>query len=186
MPILGVGIDIVYAYRIAAVLNRRGKSFASRILSAQELPRWETLPSPESSRFLAVRSPAHACRYTADSDHSRRWCVKEAAYKALYPVARPTWKELTYQSPGKNNTRPILLYQPSFDRNARDLSGWRFHVSVSHDGDYICSSVVVEGQFCSMRKTTLSDAIGNRIILRTPTDTVSCRPRLPKNLSIHH
>lgn len=60
--------------------------------------------------------------------------MKEAAYKAMFPALRPTWKELTYHNAGKN-TKPQLLYQ------SRDV---KIHVSVSHDGDYVFTSVMVE------------------------------------------
>ena len=63
-----------------------------------------------------------------------RWSVKEAAYKAMFPALRPTWKELTYRNDGKN-PKPQLLYQST------DV---KIHASVSHDGDYVFTSVMVE------------------------------------------
>lgn len=69
----------------------------------------------------------------------RRWAVKEAAYKALYPAAKPTWKELTYRSLGsKPGPKPSLIYMPSSTKIGR------IHVSVSHDGDYVLAQVLVE------------------------------------------
>lgn len=71
------------------------------------------------------------------NDH--RWAVKEAAYKALYPL-RPTWKELTYTSfDPETGSKPTLAFQPGDGTVSSQL-----HVSVSHDGEYIVAHVVAE------------------------------------------
>lgn len=74
--------------------------------------------------------------------NGHRWAVKEAAYKALYPL-RPTWKELTYTTfDPQTGSKPALVFHPG----GRDVSGQRprLHVSVSHDGEYILAHVVTE------------------------------------------
>ncbi|EJD01323.1 4'-phosphopantetheinyl transferase [Fomitiporia mediterranea MF3/22] len=124
--ILGVGIDIVHLPRIASLVARRGSErLAQRILSPRELPHWR-LESKDAVRYLAVR-----------------FSVKEAAYKALYPV-RPTWKELSYLSFGNPvpDCKPSLLYEPA-SPSTNDQIG-KLHVSVSHDGEYVVSTVIAE------------------------------------------
>lgn len=67
--------------------------------------------------------------------------MKEAAYKALYPI-RPTWKEITYSSfNAAIHAKPTLVYRP-----IRDVVTPvdKLHVSVSHDGDYIFAQVIAE------------------------------------------
>ncbi|TFK43597.1 4'-phosphopantetheinyl transferase [Crucibulum laeve] len=128
MPILGIGIDLVHIPRISAILFRnKAERFATRILSEREFSEWQNLSDEDSVRakFLAVR-----------------WSVKEAAYKAIYPVARPTWKEFTYC--GLHTTcKPSLMYHPlSGKDNTRTIN--KIHVSVSHDGEYVYTSVIVE------------------------------------------
>ncbi|KAF8351520.1 4'-phosphopantetheinyl transferase [Amanita rubescens] len=126
MSILGIGVDVVHVPRVLALIHRRGpQKFASRILSSQEVTDWNALPPSMTpfarAQFLAVR-----------------WSIKEAAYKAVFPTLRPTWKELTYRSSSKCS-KPQLLY------HAQDVHPvGKFHVSASHDGDYIFTSVVVE------------------------------------------
>jgi holo-[acyl-carrier protein] synthase len=73
------------------------------------------------------------------------WGVKEAAYKALYPAVSPTWKELTYRGlDGEEGSRkPTLTYHPLLPYESKKVG--RMHVSVSHDGDYVLTSVLVEG-----------------------------------------
>ena len=75
------------------------------------------------------------------------WCIKEAAYKALYPSVQPTWKEMTYRgfslSHGKQGTKPSLVYHPTMATEASKIGC--VHISVSHDGDYVFGSVIVEG-----------------------------------------
>ncbi|GBE79239.1 Putative holo-[acyl-carrier-protein] [Sparassis crispa] len=141
MGILGIGVDILHVPRLVSLIERRtDKRVAARILSNQEFAVWETLPSSDHvrrTRFLAVR-----------------WCIKEAAYKAIYPLARPTWKDLTFHGlqAGKNDTKPTLEYR--FTSSSPALG--KIHVSVSHDGDYVFTAVLVEdppthatsAQFC--------------------------------------
>ncbi|KAJ7283718.1 4'-phosphopantetheinyl transferase superfamily [Mycena rebaudengoi] len=122
MCVLGIGVDVVHVPRIAALLRRRNPHrLASRILSPQESAQLELLTDPT---FLAVR-----------------WAVKEAAYKALYPKFRPTWKELTYHGL-KNGHKPVLLYRPTHSSDVARLGN--IHVSVSHDGEYVFASVLVQ------------------------------------------
>lgn len=79
------------------------------------------------------------CEYSNALRYS--WGVKEAAYKALYHVVRPTWKELTYKGL-RNGTKPSLEYTPEIlDLNKKV---GKIYVSVSHDGEYVFASVLVE------------------------------------------
>ncbi|KAF9482446.1 4'-phosphopantetheinyl transferase [Pholiota conissans] len=128
MPILGIGVDLVHIPRIAALLSRRTpQKFAAKILSPEEYSQWESIPPSESRRaqFLAVR-----------------WSVKEAAYKAMYPIIRPTWKEITYTSFSSTGEKPFVKYHPTVPDVCSKIG--RMHVSVSHDGDYVYSTVLVE------------------------------------------
>ena len=58
----------------------------------------------------------------------------------MYPVVKASWKELTYE---KNSGKPTLRYDPILYANRYKIG--RTHVSVSHDGDYVYSSVLIEG-----------------------------------------
>ena len=67
--------------------------------------------------------------------------MKEAAYKALYPTSRPTWKELSYHGVDRiAKQKPGLEYTPRITGEPVKL-----HVSVSHDGDYVFTTVLAEG-----------------------------------------
>ncbi|KAF9055148.1 4'-phosphopantetheinyl transferase [Hymenopellis radicata] len=122
--IFGLGVDLVFVPRIAALIQRRGsQKLASRILSPHEVA---FLPSehdePSRVRFLAVR-----------------WAVKEAAYKALYPVIKPTWKDLTFIPFGGDYVGSKPYLRLTADR--RGVVGDIF-ASVSHDGEYVMASVI--------------------------------------------
>ncbi|KAG2056496.1 4'-phosphopantetheinyl transferase [Suillus hirtellus] len=132
MPILGIGVDILHLPRLISLLSRRGsEAFATRILSSQELRTFQLLAEQHGeddtkriAQFLGVR-----------------WAVKEAAYKALYPI-RPTWKEVTYLSfNGTTGVKPTLVCRPV--RNDVGPAN-KLHVSVSHDGDYVYAQVIAE------------------------------------------
>lgn len=131
MPIIGIGVDILHLPRLISLLSRRGsKAFATRILSSQEIRTFRVLAeqygedeTERIAQFLGVR-----------------WAVKEAAYKALYPI-RPTWKELTYTSfNGATGVKPTLVYRPVRDVGPAN----QLHVSVSHDRDYVYAQVIAE------------------------------------------
>ncbi|KAF6762677.1 4'-phosphopantetheinyl transferase [Ephemerocybe angulata] len=132
MPVLGIGVDILHVPRIAAVLKRTyGSRLPRRILSPSEHVQWDALNDSGASseaqlKFLAVR-----------------WCVKEAAYKAIYPHAIPQWKELTYTSLAAG-VKPQLEYTPLDSKQKGRFD--HIHVSVSHDGEYVLSQVLVEGR----------------------------------------
>ncbi|KAJ3764139.1 4'-phosphopantetheinyl transferase superfamily, partial [Lentinula raphanica] len=126
MAILGVGTDILKTSRILSLIRRRSpEKLAYRILSALEVAHWHASRSgsdlSRDAQFLGVR-----------------WALKEAAYKALYPTFRPTWKDLTYHPLGATEpgSKPSLSY-----KHRCDLV---LHCSVSHDADYIFSTVVAE------------------------------------------
>ncbi|KDR83806.1 hypothetical protein GALMADRAFT_37747, partial [Galerina marginata CBS 339.88] len=127
MTILGIGVDLVHVPRIAALLSRRKPDrFAARILSKEEYAQWQSLGiSSDRIQFLAVR-----------------WCVKEAAYKAMYPAIQLSWKEITYHSTSTLGQKPFIIYHPLAAENTKKVG--RTHVSVSHDGEYVYSSVLVE------------------------------------------
>ena len=58
----------------------------------------------------------------------------------MYPVIKASWKELIYE---KISGKPTLRYDPVLHANRYKIG--RTHVSVSHDGDYVYSSVLIEG-----------------------------------------
>ena len=69
--------------------------------------------------------------------------MKEAAYKALYPIVTPTWKEFTYRGfEATERRKPSLKYHPFQPHDVEKIG--RIHVSVSHDGDFVVASVIVE------------------------------------------
>ncbi|KAF8528068.1 4'-phosphopantetheinyl transferase superfamily [Hysterangium stoloniferum] len=125
MPVLGVGTDILLLPRIASIVKRRSpERFARKILCPEEYGRWHSIRTEsERERFLAVR-----------------WCVKEAAYKALQPsVSLQSWKDLCFlKDPMSSSLKPLL-------RIVREpVPNVTLHASVSHDGDYAIAMVTAE------------------------------------------
>jgi holo-[acyl-carrier protein] synthase len=136
MTIHGIGVDLLHVPRMAALIHRRGANrIASRILSPPERSAFCRLRPEHGAVFLSVRYVLFR-RVCVKLLNGHRWAVKEAAYKALYPL-RPTWKELTYTSfDPQTGSKPALVSHP----DGRP----RLHVSVSHDGEYILAYVVAE------------------------------------------
>ena len=140
MGIIGIGIDIVHAPRIASLVVRRTPTkLAARILSPAEHREWETLSPPTSSVSSSI-SEGDLDVIMAEKWFrflTVRWAVKEAAYKALFPLYRPTWKTLTVSKAQEGGGKPILAFEES--------AKVKLHVSVSHDGEYTVASVLAEG-----------------------------------------
>lgn len=65
-----------------------------------------------------------------------RWATKEAAYKALSPLYKPTWKDLTVSKVPGDGGKPSLTFERFVEV--------KLHVSVSHDGEYTVASVLAE------------------------------------------
>jgi len=84
-----------------------------------------------------------------------RWAVKEAAYKALYPDIKPTWKELTYLGLSPYGEKPTLSYGSPSQNSGKKFGS--MHVSVSHDGDYTVAYVAVERELHSSLRFFPSD-----------------------------
>ncbi|CAO3696295.1 unnamed protein product [Rhizopus stolonifer] len=117
--ILGIGVDILHLPRLNTLLLRRGKEkLAKRILSKTELSEFNQLKS-QHDMYLATR-----------------WCVKEAVYKALYPIHKLEWKQVTVV---KEAGKPMLLIDQS-----KRYGIQKAHVSISHDGDYAMAQVILE------------------------------------------
>ena len=140
MGIIGIGIDIIHTPRLASLVARRSPTkLATRILSPSELREWETLSPPISSvpvstteRDLDVIVGAEWFRFL-----TARWAIKEAAYKALFPLYKPTWKDLTVFKAPTEGGKPNLTFEHPVKVN--------LNVSVSHDGEYTVASVLAEG-----------------------------------------
>ena len=123
--ILGVGVDIVHLPRIAALISRRGSDkLAKRILSPTEYiefrAKYDINNDPSQVRYLGSR-----------------WCMKEAVYKALYPIHKLEWKQVSIT---KQAGKPHL-----FILNSSLYGIQKTHVSLSHDGDYAIAQVILEG-----------------------------------------
>ena len=97
--------------------------------------------------------------------------MKEAAYKALYPTIRPAWKELTYESLSEAGQKPRLEYHPASIPSVRP--NVRMHVSVSHDGGYIFSSVLAEDE---MTRSVSISSIVNEILMNAAEHFLTSLP----------
>ncbi|KAG8930797.1 hypothetical protein FRC03_009797 [Tulasnella sp. 419] len=127
MTILGIGVDILHVGRFSELILRRSPSrLAKRILSQQEWIEWNNLPNDKSSKTSYL---------------AKRWASKEAAYKALFPVHKLTWKDITL-SRSKQHPKPMLNF--SEEAKIHITRPIKFHTSISHDGDYLISQVLVE------------------------------------------
>jgi len=127
--IYGIGTDICDVRRIDAALQRHGERFAQRILCEAE---WRTYQA-RKARFAA-----RAVRYLAT-----RFSAKEAFSKAIGLGLRApmTWHACEVRNAASGQPG-IVLHAALLDWfEARHLQA---HLSLSDDGDYAASFVVVQ------------------------------------------
>jgi holo-[acyl-carrier protein] synthase len=123
--IRGIGVDTVIIRRIRDVLQRRGRAFALKVLTAEELDRFDRHPQP--ARYLA-----------------KRFAVKEAFSKAMgtgihSPV---TWRNIgtAHNSAGA----PQLAFHPDLQSLMMARGITRSHVSVTDEEDLALAYVILE------------------------------------------
>jgi holo-[acyl-carrier protein] synthase len=117
---------------------------ARRILSPAELCKYLALPKEDHRRrirFLGVRCALLPRWLLSSGSISRRWAVKEAVYKAVYPTVKPTWQDFTLRKCA-SSPKPDLVYHPKDDTLSPRLG--RIHTSASHDEAYVFATVIVE------------------------------------------
>jgi len=129
--IYGIGTDLCDVRRVAAVLQRRGERFAEKVLGPHEL---------EVYRARRARVEERGLRYLAS-----RFATKEAFSKAIGLGMRTpmTWRgcEVVKAASGKPEIRLHGALATWFESR-----GLRAHVTVTDEGDYAASFVVVERQ----------------------------------------
>ncbi|KAJ1645362.1 hypothetical protein J3B02_001203 [Coemansia erecta] len=121
--IVGVGVDLLSIARIRRIVlrgSRYSQRFSRRILCDRELAGYQMCTADDlRTGFLASR-----------------WCLKEAVYKAAYPLQILQWDDVCIY---KDGPKPLVHVK----WNA-DLAAARVHVSLSHDDDLLVGYAVVE------------------------------------------
>ena len=97
MSVLGIGVDVLNVARLVRLYETYPERLAARILSSSEA---------SAFRYLQARPgpDVAAAQYLAT-----RFVVKEAAYKALFPLYRLSWKMLSIRKP---HEKPLLTIEP--------------------------------------------------------------------------
>jgi len=141
--IYGIGTDLCDVRRIAATLARRGERFAERVLGPDEL---------HVLHARRARADLRGLRYLAT-----RFSAKEAFSKAIgLGIRSPmAWRacQVLNQASGKPQLHLSGALKLWFDER-----GLVAHVTVTDEGDYAASFVVVETQPLSDHFKSYSDA----------------------------
>ncbi len=123
--IKGIGTDIVETARIAKMLSEHGDAFKSKIFTHAEMK--ESKTRKNVSQYFAGR-----------------WSAKEAMSKALgYGFgAKCGWQDIEVLNNGEG--KPEVKLTGTALKTAEELGVTGFHVSISHEQNYACATVVVE------------------------------------------
>jgi len=126
MRIIGHGIDLVEVARIAAVLNRHGDRFLTRV-------------------FTRAESDHSAGRRRRAEHLAGRFAAKEAALKALGTGLANgiTWTELEVVPDAAG--RPTLALSGEALKLAGSLGVTAWQLSMTHTGEYAAASVIALG-----------------------------------------
>lgn len=114
--IRGLGTDVVEIARVAAIWQRRGDSFAARVLSRAELAHFAQLAPARRAEFLAGR-----------------FAAKEAMAKAVGRGLGHLQMSEVSLTPDRSG-RPIVRWNLSaaVDAQWSDAASGQWHVSISH------------------------------------------------------
>jgi holo-[acyl-carrier protein] synthase len=122
--IKGTGIDIVDLRRFQSMSSNRLERLAKRILTEKELAEYYVQIDARKFIFLA-----------------KHWSVKESVAKAYGTgiAGIVVWKNMEFSKSVLG--RPQVTFLNYLEKMARGII---CHVSISHDGDYLISSAVLE------------------------------------------
>ncbi len=123
--IVGIGIDIIEIARLRKAIERNGDRFLTRVFTDGEV------------RFCKARRDPY-------QHLAARFAAKEAVMKALASGWGKgiSWKDMEVIS-GKEGT-PLLECSGEAGRLLKKIGGRAIHVSLSHQRDLACASVVIE------------------------------------------
>ncbi|RKO85912.1 4'-phosphopantetheinyl transferase superfamily, partial [Blyttiomyces helicus] len=128
--LLGIGTDIVHLPRFRTLLSR---------VSPTRLARRVLAPTEQTDLVAALHLIWASRSVTGVQPLSKRFAIKEAAFKALYPVYHLQWHQVVVSK--TQARKPTLQLTPEV---AKLCGVRRSLVSVSHDGDYLVAVVVFE------------------------------------------
>jgi holo-[acyl-carrier protein] synthase len=125
--IYGIGIDVIQPHRVARLLEKYGERFVQRVLTPQELPRYEKAKQHQHVLFLA-----------------NRFAAKEAFSKAMgtgfrYPVTLQCIS-VVQNSAGK----PGLAFNEPLAELVRSRGINGHHLTISDESNLACACVVLE------------------------------------------
>jgi len=125
--IIGLGVDVIEVTRIADVIGRHGVHFLRHVFTADE-----QAGAPES-------------HVAAAAYYAGRWCAKEAVAKALGTGigTECTWHDIEIVR--WPSGQPAVRLHGAGARTAERLGVCHVHVSISHERNLACASVVAEG-----------------------------------------
>lgn len=125
MAIIGHGIDLVLIDRIGQMMDKHGRHFLDRCFTAAEQ--------------TYCQDHAHPVQHYAG-----RFAVKEAVLKALGTGWRGAiaWTDIDVLR--EISGRPSVTLGGECGRIANRLGIKRWHISISHAGDYAMASAVAE------------------------------------------
>ncbi len=124
--IVGIGVDLVEIGRIREAVARHGERARRRFFTEDELTECDSRAKPEEC--LAVR-----------------FAAKEAALKALGTGKGPGFRWTDIEVTRDGSGPPQLKLGGVVLERAQRLGVERTSVSLSHEGDYACAVVLLEG-----------------------------------------
>ncbi len=122
--IKGVGTDLVKVARIIRALDNHGERFAARILTPDEMKRYQS--APDQARYLA-----------------KRFALKEAIVKAL---GTGIAKGVSWQHINTDNNeagQPYAVLSDEAMRVMTSLGAGSLNISLSDEDDYVLAFAVL-------------------------------------------
>jgi holo-[acyl-carrier protein] synthase len=124
--IAGIGNDIIKIERMKALFDRHSQAFVNRVFTEAE------------------RSEA-AARHNPMEYYAGRWAAKEAVSKALgCGIGKQcSWQDICILNAKAGN--PVMTLSGHAAERAQAINTDKIHISISHEREYACAIVVLEG-----------------------------------------
>jgi len=151
--IIGLGTDIIEIDRLEKSLDRSGESFLNHVYTQGELD-------------VCPEAPVRRREFLAG-----RWAAKEACAKALGTGIGVNCSMQDVEILPGDNGRPVLTMLGNARQTADNLGVTACHLSISHERNYACATVILEGekllpQELRAENEALAAAIGKLLLSR--------------------
>ncbi|AOA61806.1 Phosphopantetheine:protein transferase [Komagataella phaffii CBS 7435] len=135
MTVLGIGTDLIRKTRFETILTKHNYP---NVTSSHVVRLAKRILHPEREYPLFLKSSKDCDKSQCVQLLAGSWCVKEALFKSLSYSDQQLFSFKDWFKLNDPKGRPFIMNQDYFTKHPNE----EFLVSITHDGDYIASTVI--------------------------------------------